>query len=287
MVINHYQDFLQVHPLDNARVSSFRCIDDSGDFDDVKNIHPLPNHGLDDKDHFANEKKSLSPVERPLKWLCTGLHLRAHRFPWNTENSMMDDWTYLPMRRTWTFGFNISDLSNLFRSIPPTLSTSLETLLRTLQITLQMRTARLKIGSQIEENPSEIGSEQLNSETSMWQEQTACGFVKLFFDSKTQERKHLVLNSTHAKMWGMHAEELEARLANHDLKLFSPPLDFFYNIFDDVLSLHEDTIVRYFRSYSAIGQTSSAVLFRSERKRTFNSSGQMCQVLPLLSYCTL
>ena len=136
MFIHFRHAFPQVHGLDNAHVSSSRCVDDSGNFDDVKNMFPLLNHGLDDNDQFVDKKRPLRLVERPLKWLCTGLHLKGNQFPWNTENSMMDDWTYLPMRRTWTFGFNISDLSNLFRSIPQTLTFSLETLLRTLQIAL-------------------------------------------------------------------------------------------------------------------------------------------------------
>ena len=112
----------------------------------------------------------------------------------------------------------------------------------------------------------------------LW-EQAEVGLVRVDYDPATQRRLRVSANSTAAKLWGMHREELLARFARHDVPTVFTDLDAVRHFAAEMMAPLESQRVMYLRMCFGGREARRGLLVAFCKDKVFNAHGQLCQVI--------
>jgi hypothetical protein len=219
------------------------------------------------KDTKGYRKRGYEDIEPPLGLARhnAGGHVPCAVFRANTSSGT---WSFLAahgnFRPLWTFGFRPTDLSNFFESLPLDIRRLLQAIPKLAQ----------PLPSNKQDDPKPTSPEVTLSDWRMWQSQSWCGFLQLFYDPETGERTDVAFNDLHARLFGMQREELIARFAAHDVPLPFAPHDLLILLIDTVANGYADG-ERYLRIFGLSGQP---VLVCVATKRSYNHAAQLLAV---------
>jgi hypothetical protein len=178
-------------------------------------------------------------------------------------------WSFLAFRPLWTFGYRPNDVSTFFEALPSDIRQLLKTIPK-----LTKDAISVPFHSLSDAEPSPEATDSMRSECLMWQSQSWCGFLQLFYDPDTGERTGVALNDEQARLFGMRREELLARFAAYDV-----PLLF---VQQDLLLLFTDAVANGYADgehfLRIIGPTGQPALVRVATKRSYNHAAQLIAV---------
>jgi hypothetical protein len=179
-------------------------------------------------------------------------------------------WSFPAIRQFWTFGYRSTDVSYFFDALPSDISRLLHAVLKLGQDAKTM--PRIKLSDSKAASPEVANN--MRSECNMWQSQSWCGFLQLFYDPDTGERTGVAFNEVQARLFGMQCDELLARFIAHDLPLPFAPQDLLLLLTDAVANEHSDG-ERYFRT---IQPSRLPALVCVSTKRSYNHAAQLIAV---------
>ena len=220
-------------------------------------------------------------IERPLA-TCDNIVLQLDcQFVY--EN-VKREWDYLPMFRLWSIGYCRPLLVDWFASFPPELVHAFRKSLAVVQKNMIDRISYLHSFESLR-TATVVECEAISTEfdcsfDGTLDDITSCAFMSLRFDPKTQIRQRVWANSMQAGISGIHREELLARFANHDLTFGMSDIEFLCLCIDDLLNGMADRAERFYRQIFVCSNGAvRAVLLHGSRARTYNSVGQLVQVI--------
>ena len=197
-------------------------------------------------------------------------------------------------RQSWDFphllglracGFNESELSDFFDSIPEEIGNVLRRALD-MQQRLSRQTAIPTKNDNIctpRDTPMELEVDDHNS--AMWELDDVCGILQISFDAEAGQRRRISLNSRYASIVSTRSREavLYAQEQNACDLLF-PHSDFLLLLVDDILHDFRDR-VRYFRllKWADPAMVREGVMVCCAVSREFDWYGQLSKVPPRLS----
>jgi hypothetical protein len=219
-------------------------------------------------------------IEHPIPWASYSVSMddRDACYDMEVVGRMMEKWSYMPTRKLWAFGYKLEYVATFFESIPTQVDTLLADYLRELQIMLAKGELPHTLPDISLPSRASADDSGRSAETSMWQEQCSLGYLSVSSDGLTQRRTGVSVNARLSAMWGMHAEELIARFANHDLHLHCPALDLIFLMMDELVFFQQDR-VRYYRMFGSLtGRNRGMILVCSDVRKVFDSAGKHTQV---------
>jgi hypothetical protein len=187
-------------------------------------------------------------------------------------------WSFLPIRRFWTAGYNQIALSRWFDMIPADISILLQRILARVEEEMLSRIMHLKVLDGLRTQASKDRDDvMLVSEQSIWDGDETCPHMAIQFDPVTQQSTNIYANHKLTDLLGLHIEEFLSRSAAQDLGIPVPPEDFLYFIIDDILNIPINKKETYHRvlSSSCSKQGTLAVMTMI---KTFNAVGEITQV---------
>ena len=192
-------------------------------------------------------------------------------------------------RQSWDFphllglracGFNESELSDFFDSIPEEIGNVLRRALD-MQQRLSRQTAIPTKNDNIctpRDTPMELEVDDFNS--AMWELDDECGIFQISIIPETCKRRQISLNSRYASIISTRSKEvvLDAHEQN-ECNLFYPHSDFLLLLVDDILHDFRDR-VRYFRlmKWADPNAIRGIILVSCAVSREFNWFGQLSKV---------
>jgi len=191
-------------------------------------------------------------------------------------DKVKNDWSYIPMIRLWSHGYNKSVLLTWFRSFPPELVSILRMTLGIVHHAIVARTSHLETFRGMLKDLSYKAEPCSEKMETLWCEQAPHAGLRIRYDPSTQARISVSVNMMHADLLQMHPEEYMARVANHDMSLPMPAADFLCLALDDILQFSVDRLHWYVR-YRLNGQRKVKLVFISKIRR-YNSIGQVFEV---------
>ena len=196
------------------------------------------------------------------------------------------DATSLPCYRLWSFGFNAFSLRSYIDSIPKDIVSVLQELFAVLRSSELNRIAQIKMVGQMCANAHSPQSEARcfdyeELESSMCDEEGACSYLSIKYDPEQKRRKNVFMNRSFGLLMGVHQEEALARFASNDVILPMPSEDFLCFLVDTFLCWSQPVTERYIRMHFGYNGMSKTVLLKESVMRTFNSSGELVQVIDI------
>jgi hypothetical protein len=199
------------------------------------------------------------------------------------------DATSLPCYRLWSFGFNPLSLRNFIDSIPKDILSVLQELFAVLRSFELNRISQIKLVGQMCANVHGPQSEARCFDYEEWEsrmcdEEGISSYLSIKYDPEQMRRKNVFMNRSFGLLMGIHQEEALARFANNDVILPMPSEDFLCFLVDTFLCWSQPVTERYVRMHFGYNGMSKTVLLKESVMRTFNSSGELVQVIniPLL-----
>ena len=167
-----------------------------------------------------------------------------------SEVKTKQDWTYLPIVRYLTFGFKKKCMDCVFESIPQHVATEFKRILKKVDTMLCERIQnQVYLGDG--ETDCRQGIEMIDYECKMWKEQNICGYLKITYEPASQEPIKVQLNDKFSQYAGVKCKEFPKCLADHDLPLPCPELDFFF------LMIHDSKLATQSRVDRSVHEISS------------------------------
>jgi hypothetical protein len=226
----------------------------------------------------TDDEHENSVIERPLtthRHLLFGSGICDPAF-----DQMKNDWSYLPMLRLWNHGYNKSVLLKWFSSFPPELISMMKWALGIVHHTLVARISHLENIRKMCKHFSYRAEPDSSEEMSMlWHEETSEAIMRVYYDPVTQARTSVSVNRRHEHLVQTHREEYLARIANHDMSLPVPAMDFLCIVLDDMLlQTSVDKWDRYLRYSKIVNGERKVMLIFTSKIRRYNSIGQVVEV---------
>jgi hypothetical protein len=197
------------------------------------------------------------------------------------------DWSYLPIRRFWTIGYNQTALSRWFEMIPADIGFLLQRLIARVEDEMLSRIMHLKFIEGLRTRAStDLDDAGLITEQGFWDGDETCPHFAIRYDPVTQQRTNIYANKKLASLVGFHIEEYLSRLAAYDMEIPVPLEDFLYIVIDEILSIPVNKKELYLRLLSR-KCSQQGILVVITNMKTFNSAGEITQVncglvLPIL-----
>ena len=193
-------------------------------------------------------------------------------------------WAHLPARRIWNFGFKADRIIRNFNSLPDHICSGLVRLLNAIDNLLQrskheIEDAAVTAGPCAAATGASDPSSDEYQEDVLWGEETVLGLMQQDLEPGTQRRLRVAVNSRAASFWGMHKEEMLARISNHDLSVQYTDVDGMYAFIFDMQAALFDTSDLYIRMTFGEGDSVRALLVCITKYKFFNSQGQLVKVL--------
>jgi hypothetical protein len=188
------------------------------------------------------------------------------------------EWDYLPMSRLWSVGYGRSLLVDWFASFPPELVYAFRKILAIFQQNMIARLKYLSYFESMRRTTVDCGSRPAEFD-GIWDDAPSFAFLSLRFNPNNQTRQKVWANKMQADINCVHREELLARFANHDLPFGMSDIEFLCLAVDELLNSTVDRGERYIRQIAVCNGEVRAVLLHGSRTRSYNSVGQLVQVL--------
>ena len=157
------------------------------------------------------------------------------------------EWSYLPIVRYLNFGFKRQCVDGIFDSIPQHVSMELK---KTLQKVHRVLCERMPNSANLTK-PTIEDIDMFDSESKMWKEQNICGYLKITYEPISQEPVGVQLNEKFSQYAGVKCKEFPKCLADHDLPLPCPDVDFFF------LMIHDSKLATQSRVDRSVHEISS------------------------------
>ena len=176
-------------------------------------------------------------VERPF-----GRRVVSFRF--ELESPLMEfmlqrGFAQLPARRLWSFGFRPERITDIFNAIPHHLARMLASFLSSVEAVARGSMKDITVASQAVacfETITDGGNDGIDWGTcpanhaanasadpqileELWEEETELGLMQVDLEPITQRRLRVMVNTRAASLWGLHREEMLARIALHEAPL--------------------------------------------------------------------
>jgi hypothetical protein len=193
------------------------------------------------------------------------------------------DWSFLPIRRFWTIGYNQTALSRWFDMIPADIGFLLKRLVARVEDEMLSRIMHLKVIESLRTRAStDLDDARLITERGFWDCDETCPHIAIRYDSVTQQRTDIHVNKKLANLVGFHIEEYLSRLAAYDMGIPVPLEDFLYIVIDEILTIPVNKKEMYLRLLSS-KCSQQGVLVVITNMKTFNAAGEITQVRYLRS----
>ena len=233
----------------------------------------------------GNEQIFTTSIERPWSTssnLDLGSTLPPHSGA-NSAISLSKDHSF-PCYRLWSFGFNQQSLRTFIDSIPTDIRSAFQELFVVLLTFEFNRISQLKAVGQLCANTCRSYSagscfEHDELESKICDEEGICAYLSIRYDPNQKQRKNLVISQTFSLLMGLHQEEALSRFANFDVILPMPSPDFLCFLVDTFLCWSQPVSERYFRMHFGYTESNKTVLLKETVVRTFNSWGELVQVM--------
>jgi hypothetical protein len=219
-------------------------------------------------------------IERPLE-TPSSLSLGNIR-----QREIRKAWSFLPIFRYWTMGYNQTALSRCFDLIPADIGFLLQKILEKVEEDMTNRIMHLKeVTRMCKQSSTEMNSDEVYhiSEQSLWDGDETCPHMTIRYDPVSQHRKNVQVNKKMANIVGVHIEEYLARYAAYDIGIPMPFEDFICIMMDDVLSIPVNKKEIYHRLIATSG-CNQAALVVSTVVKTFNAAGEITQAARLKTF---
>jgi hypothetical protein len=191
------------------------------------------------------------------------------------------DWSFLPIIRFWTMGYNQTTLSRWFDMIPPDIGFLLKRILAQVEDEMVSRIMHLKVleglCSRSAKVWDDVGLIAEPPEQSVWDGDETCPHLTIRYDPVTQERTNIHVNRKLSNLVGLHIEEFLSRFAAYDFGIPMPPEDFLYIMIDDMLNIPVSKKEIYHRLLATNGNHQGMLVVVTIIK-TFNAAGEITQV---------
>jgi hypothetical protein len=193
------------------------------------------------------------------------------------------DWSFLPIRRFWTIGYNQTALSQWFDMIPADIGFLLRRLAARVEDEMLSRIMHLKAIEGLRTRAAtDLDDAGLISWQDFWDCDETCPHIAIRYDPVTQQRTNIYANKKLASLVGYHIEEYLSRFAAYDMEIPVPLEDFLYVVIDEILSIPVIKKEMYLRLVSS-KCNQKGVLVVITNKKTFNAAGEIIQVQYLRS----
>ena len=230
-------------------------------------------------------------VERPF-----GRRVVSFRF--ELESPLMEfmlqrGFAQLPARRLWNFGFRPERIKDIFNAIPHHLARMLASFLSSVEEVARGSMKDIADAAQAVARFQTItdgGADAIDSGTypanvsvdpqlleELWEEETELGLMQVDLEPKTQRRLRVMVNTRAASLWGLHREEMLARIALHEAPLPFADLDVLCNFVTEMEAALTGKRVLYVRLCVGNNVAQQNLLVRLTRCKIFNLEGQLCQ----------
>ena len=234
-------------------------------------------------------KSSNFSVERPFTYRIS--HIEFEKESPTLQFMLRHGWAHLPARRIWNFGFKADRIMRNFNSLPDHICCGLVRLLNAINNLLQRSKHTIEDAGHLQgfsaltagpcaatTGTSDPSSDEYQEDV-LWGEETVLGLMQQDLEPGTQRRLRVAVNSRTASFWGMHKEEMLARISNHDLSVQYSDVDGMYAFIFDMQSTLFDTSDLYIRMSFGEGESVRAFLVCLTKYKVFNSQGQLVKVI--------
>ena len=169
------------------------------------------------------------------------------------------EWNYLPLSRLWSIGYSRSLLVGWFASFPPELVHAFKSILVILQRNMIARVSYLKT---FESMRTTVDCDSRSSDLGRAKDDVpACAYSSVRFDPENQSWK---------KAWTNNDQDVTFEMSG---------IEFLCLVIDELLNSTVDEADRYHRQIFVCNGAVRAVLLHRTRTHSYNSVGQLVQVI--------
>jgi hypothetical protein len=260
-------------------------------------VHTVSSKDIRDARRFAKKAKTQDrkKIARNLEICCIEhpIHFQIFNVSFDKCNPlrsfMIARGLYCSQVQHWISwnGYHAESIANMLNSVPPILCTAVEEAVRTVHSIKQLsaqdfRCSKLTPAHGIDNNDAfaiEVTNRLLNEAEELWEIDCEWGYQVITLDPVRQVRRDHRINSKLASMFGMHREEMLARLANHDLPIYFIEVDAM-SMFVLMILKHPapGRRVKYFRMCTGSGRFRTVILVAQYTVTIADDQGRIVQV---------
>ena len=183
-----------------------------------------------------------------------------------------------PMMRHLYFGYRPISLIGIIRALPPRLFVGIKRILSSVhEMKEELALRSEKCFAMAGWKGSTVRCESaLNP--GVWEEETKLGLIKIEYDTTTQQRKSVTINSRTARLWGMKKAELLRQINCCDVSLPFSEVDWLRSFVIDAETNFQDTTSQYLRMIIGFGSEARGILVCQTTVKDFNPVCRMSQV---------
>eukprot|EP00960_Hanusia_phi_P037881 753165-Hanusia_phi.AAC.2 len=145
-------------------------------------------------------------------------------------------WAYGPIQRCWEWGHDPVAMLRIFgEDLPTYLQNILRVGMAAMQIVESYKTGTKKVGDSLllgEASGMTGPAEVPDCHDQLWELNEEVSFMKLRWRNEQRERASVHINNSVCRVFGIHKEELLARLARHEIPLLTSEFEWLCRILD-------------------------------------------------------
>jgi hypothetical protein len=260
-------------------------------------IHTVSSKDLRDARRFAKKSKiprrkntannsEIRCIEHPIRFQASNVSFDKCN---PLRSFMIERGLCCPQLQLWSSwnGYHAESMANMFNAMPPLLCSAVGEALRTIETVNQSSTPdllcnKLTASQGIANNDAyaiEVTNRLLNETEELWEINSEWGYQIITLDPERQVRRDHRINTQFANMFGMHREEVLARLANYDLPIYFMELDAL-SMFVLMILKHPapGRRVKYFRMCTGSGRFRTVILVAQYTVTIADDQGRIVQV---------